>query len=268
VPGNGTGLRRPGFANEPRGAILGGMRHSPWLALALGCLLATGCACNKHVQPRETAPIAPSPASIPVASPPAVTPPQPPAAPEIVVVPGAGETAPRPPLIEPARPPEPVLAPRTVPPKPPAAIPAAPKAAAPKPPPVIAKVPLPAPQAVPRSAALPVAPQPSSAPLDFKLLGTRLRETRAIGVMTKLSLKNQADDLVVAFRSYHKGQGKATLVELRRSYDMLLLKVLSLLQDSDPALARDIVQSRAAIWGILADPRKFTESNLMAGATP
>ena len=87
-------------------------------------------------------------------------------------------------------------------------------------------------------------------------------------MLTKLSLKNQADDLVVALRAYHKGQGTATLAGLRRSYDMLLLKVLSLLQDSDPALARDIVQSRAAIWGILADPRKFTESNLMAGATP
>jgi hypothetical protein len=48
---------------------------------------------------------------------------------------------------------------------------------------------------------------------------------------------------------------------------MLLLKVLSLLEDNDPPLARDIVQSRAAIWDILADPRKFTESNLMAGAT-
>jgi hypothetical protein len=120
---------------------------------------------------------------------------------------------------------------------------------------------------VPRTAAPPIAQQPASAPLDFKLLGTRLRETRAIGVLTKLSLKNQADDLVVAFRAYHKRQGTATLAELRRSYDMLLLKVLSLLQDSDPALARDIVQSRAAIWGILADPRKFTESNLMAGAT-
>jgi hypothetical protein len=120
---------------------------------------------------------------------------------------------------------------------------------------------------VPRTVAPPVALQPSPAPLDFKLLGTRLRETRAIGVLTKLSLKNQVDDLLVAFRAYHKGQGKATLAELRRSYDMLLLKVLSLLQDSDPALARDIVQSRAAIWGILADPRKFTESNLMAGAT-
>jgi hypothetical protein len=189
--------------------------------------------------------------------------------PEVVVVPEARETARQPPVIEPARPTEPVLAPRAVPPKPPAAIPAAPpKAPAPKPSPAIATVPPQAPRAVPRTAAPPVALQPSPAPLDFKLLGTRLRETRAIGVLTKLSLKNQADDLVVAFRGYHKGQGKATLAELRRSYDMLLLKVLSLLQDSDPALAREIVHSRAAIWGILADPRKFTESNLMAGAKP
>jgi hypothetical protein len=86
--------------------------------------------------------------------------------------------------------------------------------------------------------------------------------------MTKLSLKNEVDDLLAEFRAYHSGHGKATLAELRRSYDMLLLKVLTLLQDGDPPLARDIVQSRTAIWGILADPRKFTESNLMAGATP
>ena len=86
--------------------------------------------------------------------------------------------------------------------------------------------------------------------------------------MTKLSLKNQVDDLIEKFRAYHRRQGKTTLAELRRNYDMLLLKVLSLLQDSDPPLARDIVRSRAAIWGILEDPRKFTESNLMAGATP
>jgi hypothetical protein len=127
---------------------------------------------------------------------------------------------------------------------------------------------VPAPKAVPKAAAAAtVAPAPA-APLDFKSLGTRLRQTRAIGVMTKLSLKNQADDLLVAFRAYHTGQGTATLAELRRSYEMLLMKVLSLLQDSDPTLAKDIVQSRAAIWGILSDPRKFTESNLMAGATP
>ncbi|MEY2921008.1 MAG: hypothetical protein RL261_2313, partial [Pseudomonadota bacterium] len=96
----------------------------------------------------------------------------------------------------------------------------------------------------------------------------RLRETKAIGVFTKLSLKNQVDDLLVMFRAYHKRQGALTLVDLRRNYDMLMLKVLALLQDSDPSLARDIVRSRAAIWSILADPGKFTEAKLMAGAAP
>jgi hypothetical protein len=87
-------------------------------------------------------------------------------------------------------------------------------------------------------------------------------------VLTKLSVKNQVDDLLEKFREYHKQQGAVTLAELRRSYDMLLLKLLSLLQDGDPPLAKDIDRSRAAIWDILADPRKFIESNLMAGASP
>ncbi len=86
-------------------------------------------------------------------------------------------------------------------------------------------------------------------------------------MFTKLSLKNQVDDLLNQFRAYHKSQ-TPTLAALRQSYNLLMLKVLALLQDSDPTLARDIVASREAIWGILADPGKFTESNLMAGALP
>ena len=85
--------------------------------------------------------------------------------------------------------------------------------------------------------------------------------------MTKLSLKNQVDDLLDQFRAYHKRQARTTLGELRERYDLLLLKVLSLLQDSDPPLARDIVQSRNAIWSILSNPQKFTDAKLMAGAT-
>jgi hypothetical protein len=95
---------------------------------------------------------------------------------------------------------------------------------------------------------------------------TRLRETKAIGVMTKLAVKNQSDDLLEKFRAYHKQGAPPTLDELHRSYDMLFLKLLSLLQDGDPPLAKDIDRSRAAIWDILADPRKFIESNLTAGA--
>jgi hypothetical protein len=127
---------------------------------------------------------------------------------------------------------------------------------------------MPTPSTRPSTAgAAPVAPPPAAAPLDFSGLETRLRETKAIGVLTKLSVKNQADDLLERFRAYHKQQnGSQTLTELRRAYDMLLLKLLSLLQDGDPPLAKDIDSSRAAIWDILADPRKFIASNLMAGA--
>jgi hypothetical protein len=137
-----------------------------------------------------------------------------------------------------------------------------------RPPAVIATVPTPAPQLVTKVEPILPAPRPIAAPLDLNSLATRLRQTKAIGVMTKLSLKNQIGDLLDQFRAYHKRQGTTTIAELRRSFDMLLLKVLSLLQDSDPPLARDIVKSRAAIWSILEDPRKFDEFNRMAGATP
>ena len=47
------------------------------------------------------------------------------------------------------------------------------------------------------------------------------------------------------------------LSRLKQTYDLLLLKVLSLLQDGDPALARDVSSSREALWDILVDPDKF-----------
>jgi len=47
------------------------------------------------------------------------------------------------------------------------------------------------------------------------------------------------------------------MAELRRSYNLLLMKLLSLLQDEDPKLSSEIVSSREAIWDLLADPKKF-----------
>ena len=76
-------------------------------------------------------------------------------------------------------------------------------------------------------------------------------------MLTKITLKNQVDDLLNQFRAFYQGKLKTDLANLRRSYDLLVLKVLSLLQDSDQALATAIVASREAIWGILSDPAKF-----------
>ena len=113
-------------------------------------------------------------------------------------------------------------------------------------------MPLPKPESVTADVAKPKAPT-----LDLDSLQQRLKNTSAIGVLSKLSLKNQVDDLLDRFRGYYQGKLQVTLAELRRSYDLLVQKVLSLLQDSDPPLATAIVASRDAIWGILSDPKKF-----------
>jgi hypothetical protein len=93
--------------------------------------------------------------------------------------------------------------------------------------------------------------------MDLNALKAQLKETKAIGVLTKLSLKNQVDDLLQQFRDFHQGKAKITMSQLRRSYDLLLMKVLSLLQDADQKLASAIVGSREAIWSLLSDRKKF-----------
>ncbi len=113
----------------------------------------------------------------------------------------------------------------------------------------------------------PVAPAPAvarpagaAAPgpqLDLPGLERRLKETDAIGLFTKLSLKNKVDDLVEQFRAYHGGQQPPTLADLRPSYELLIMKVQSLIQKDDPTLADDVARSREVIWSVLADKRKF-----------
>lgn len=94
--------------------------------------------------------------------------------------------------------------------------------------------------------------------LDWTSLETRLRGTSAIGVFTKLTLKNQIGDLLDEFKTFHRG-GAPALPTLRQKYDLLLLKVLSLLQDDDASLASAISTSRQSIWRILVDPAKFAK---------
>jgi len=116
----------------------------------------------------------------------------------------------------------------------------------------------------PRETGAPAGSTPSPTPtpekppaLDLSSLEKRLRDTSAIGVFTKLSLKNQVDDLLEQFTVFHGGRSQVKLATLREGFDLLLLKVLSLLQDKDPALARDVSASREALWNLLADPVKF-----------
>jgi len=120
--------------------------------------------------------------------------------------------------------------------------------------PPVAKTPAPIAQARKPSAL------PSTAvALDLNGLKTQLKETKAIGLFTKIALKNQVDDLLDQFRNYYQGKSKTDMIELRRSYDLLLMKVLSLVQNKDDKLASTIVSSREAIWELLSDPQKFAK---------
>jgi hypothetical protein len=121
----------------------------------------------------------------------------------------------------------------------------------------IAASPAPAAQSAKRASLPPDVAKPNDPPLDLASLEQRLKSTNAIGVLTKITLKNQVDDLLNQFRAFYQGKLHTTMADLRRSYDLLVLKVLSLLQDGDQALATAIAASREAIWGILSDPTKF-----------
>jgi hypothetical protein len=154
---------------------------------------------------------------------------------------------------------------------------AVPVAAVPAPPPAshgaVKAAPLPA-KTPARSAVAPATiepPRKSEAPppvvknaepsLDVAALKTRLRDTKAIGVFTKLALKNQVDDLMQQFRAQYLIGPNTSVAALRQPFDMLILKVLALIQDNDPSLAKTISGSREAIWGILADPEKFNSAS-------
>jgi hypothetical protein len=208
------------------------MKSMPHLWAPAFALAFTACGTSapppSAVEAAPAAPVAAAPAAAPVGTAPAKPATSP--APRVAVQEAPRRpvaAAPRPPAIAQARPPQ---------------------ASAP------AKAPAPATANAPASP-----PAGASPPLDLKSLEERLKETHAIGVLTKLSLKNQVDDLVARFRAYHAGERPPTLPELRPAFDLLLMKVLSLLQDGDPPLAHDINASRDAIWGVLADKRKLEQ---------
>ena len=190
------------------------------------------------VAPATPPPATPLPATPQAAAAPVAPPTPPPDTPQRASAPAAAAT---PPAVTP--PPAPAAVPARVTP-PVASTVATPVARAPNPvtPPVIAS---------------PVAAPAAPVTLDLDELKERLRATKAIGLFTKISLKNKVDDLLDQLSGLHGGKTPPTMTELRQSYNLLMMKVLSLLQDKDQTLASTIVSSREVIWGLLADPKTF-----------
>ena len=100
-------------------------------------------------------------------------------------------------------------------------------------------------------------PLPPTA-LSIDELGERIKTSDAIGVFTKLALKNDVDALVDDLRSFHEN-GNGRLAAMRERYEALMLKLIALLEKKEPDLAVAISRSRDELWRHLADPVRFAE---------
>ena len=95
---------------------------------------------------------------------------------------------------------------------------------------------------------------------DFNLeaLVDRISHSKALGFLTKLSLKLDIDGFLKMIREYHdKGGGEYSLEQLHERYDVMVHKLVVLLQDKDEELVKSIDDGRDKLWAMLADAKKF-----------
>ena len=90
-------------------------------------------------------------------------------------------------------------------------------------------------------------------PFDIDTLVERMKNTDAIGVISKLSLKNKVDDLLERADEIKQKQASGDVAShtsaLREEFEGLILKTIALLnKGEDYTLAEDIYLAREALW--------------------
>ena len=92
---------------------------------------------------------------------------------------------------------------------------------------------------------------------DLDTLIDRVSHSKSLGIFTKLSLKKDIDQLLKNIRDHHGGTGDSSLEQLRERYDVMVHKLVVLLQEKDKELVKSIDDGRDKIWAILSDEKKF-----------
>lgn len=95
--------------------------------------------------------------------------------------------------------------------------------------------------------------------VDLHLLAEMLADTAAVGLITKIKLKRDIDQMISRLENYHKGKRRFTLNQLEEQYNMLLMKIAAYLQDKDLLLHRHLCNAWTDIWEDLRDYDRFHE---------
>ena len=95
--------------------------------------------------------------------------------------------------------------------------------------------------------------EPAAEQVSVDSLKERLKNTKAIGVFTKLAIRNDIVDLVDEINRYRQqSKLQEKLQDLRSNFDGLLLKIIALLEE-DPDLSEALYVGRESIWKSLLE---------------
>ena len=92
---------------------------------------------------------------------------------------------------------------------------------------------------------------------DLDVLVERIIHTKSLGFLTKLSLKKDTDKFLRSMRNYHDGTKNDSLEQLHERYDIMVHKLMFLVQEKDAELSKFIDDGRDQLWTILSDESKF-----------
>ncbi|MDH3692248.1 MAG: hypothetical protein OEU36_22670 [Gammaproteobacteria bacterium] len=87
-----------------------------------------------------------------------------------------------------------------------------------------------------------------SAGLNIDQLIERIKQTKAIGFLTKLALKGDVEQIIRQVTEYSGQRADQELLQVRQQFEGLVLKAITLLGEKDPGLAQDIYKARHFVW--------------------
>ncbi len=97
----------------------------------------------------------------------------------------------------------------------------------------------------------------ASQAVDLAELKTGLRQTGALGIGDKLSLKANLEGLIEDLGSFHKGDRGESLFALKARFSQLFDTTLAKVKAGDPTLFEKLTASRAGLWALFSHPKTF-----------